>query len=360
MRFTDRGEVGEVRRTADGYLVASVRVARTGIQEYTGDEVGRPEMDRVRVYRPEEEVFARDAMHTYAHRPVTLGHPPRVVDAETWKEVSVGSTGEEVVRDGEFVRVPMLLMDADAIARVEAGDRELSMGYEATLEFGDGVTPDGEPYDAVQRNLRMNHLAIVAKARGGSQLRIGDDNGGGVMPEPKMRTIVVDGLSVETTDQGAQAIEKLQTQLADERKAAKDAAAQHDAALAKRDAEIDDLKGKILSDADIDARVQARADLIARAKAIAPALVTDGKSDAAIKREAVIAKLGDAAIAGKTEAYVDARFDILAEEKPADPFRDAAAAGFVHTGAMTDADKAYEEMKARLSGAWKQAGKEAH
>ena len=41
MIFTDSVPVTGVRRTEDGYLVAEARVARTGIQDYLGTEIGR-------------------------------------------------------------------------------------------------------------------------------------------------------------------------------------------------------------------------------------------------------------------------------------------------------------------------------
>lgn len=337
MFLTDRISVSAPRRTADGYLVADAKVARTGVQQYLGSEVGRPDMPIVRVYRPPEEVFSQDAMHSYAYRPVTVEHPAQMVDASTWKTVSAGQTGAEVVRDGEFVRVPLVLMDAAAIKAWERGKRELSMGYSAEIVFSDGVSPDGEPYDAVQTQLRMNHIALTDKARGGSQLRIGDGRTPGApdpsahhpqeqpMSDTKTRTVLVDGLSVETTDAGAQAIDKLQRQLSDSQATNQRQAAEHtttiaakDAEIAKRDATIDDLKGKVLDAAALDARVQARGDLLATAKAVHDADYR-GKSDAEIRKAAVVGKLGDAAIAGKSDDYVQARFDILAEDAKKDP-----------------------------------------
>ncbi len=338
MFLTDTVSVGKVRRTGDGYLVADAKVARTGIQQYLGSEVGRPDIPIVRVYRPEAEVFAQDAMHSYAYRPVTVDHPSKMVDADTWKAVAAGQTGSEVVRDGEFVRVPLVLMDAAAIKAYESGKRELSMGYTSEIVFQDGVSPAGEPYDAIQTQLRMNHLALVSRARGGDQLRIGDgrtpvhkDRGANnpqkepTMSDIKTRTVMVDGLSVETTDAGAQAIDKLQRDLQTSRTALADANTAHTTAIAAKDGQIakleaerDDLKGKVLTDAALDARVQARADLIATAKAIHDGDYA-GKTDADIRKAAVVAKLGDAAIAGKSEAYVDARFEILAEDAAKDP-----------------------------------------
>lgn len=323
--MTDSVTLSGTRKTEDGFLVAEARVARTGIQVYQGKDFGRDDLGEIRVYRPEEEVFAKDALHGFAHRPVTVGHPAEMVDADNWKEHAVGQTGDEVARDGEFVRVPMVIMDAAAIKSVEAGTRELSMGYALDLEFKDGIAPNGEPYDAIQRNLRMNHLAIVANARGGSELKIGDGNRKETtMADPiKTRTVLVDGLSVECTDQSAQAIEKLQGDLTATKTALTDAETKHktelaakDAELGKKDGEIDDLKSKVLDGKALDARVAERATLVDAAGKIAKEVATDGLSDADIRKAVVVAKLGDAAIEGKSDEYISARFDGLADAAP--------------------------------------------
>lgn len=373
MFLTDRVSVGAVRRTGDGYLVADAKVARTGIQLYTGAELGRPEMDVVRVYRPPEEVFSDDAMHSYAYRPVTIEHPAKMVDATTWKGVAAGQTGGEVQQEGKFVRVPLVLMDAAAIKAYEAGKRELSMGYTAEIVFQDGTTPDGQPYDAVQTQLRMNHLALVDRARGGAELRIGDgrtpgeqDRGANNPPTEKStmsntntRTVMVDGLSVETTDAGAQAIAKLQQQVQDGAQALADANAAHAAALADRDAKLakaeaerDDAKAKVLSDADLDKRVAARADLISTAKAIHDADYT-GKSDAEIRKAALAGKFGQAVVDGKSDAYVEARFDIAAEQAKADPVRGALRDGATTRQAVND--NGYAESVAAFNRTQKEA-----
>ena len=373
MFLTDTVSVGKVRRTGDGYLVADAKVARTGIQQYLGAELGRPDMPVVRVYRPEAEVFSQDAMRSYAHRPVTVDHPAKMVDATTWKGVAAGQTGEDVVRDGQCVRVPLVLMDAAAIQAYEAGKRELSMGYTAEIVFQDGTTPDGQPYDAVQTQLRMNHLALVDRARGGAELRIGDgrtpgdqDRGANNPPTEKStmsntntRTVMVDGLSVETTDAGAQAITKLQQQVQDGAQALADAKTAHaaeladcDAKLAKAEAERDAAEAKVLTDAALDARVQARADLVTAAKAIHDADYA-GRSDAEIRKAVVVAKLGDAAVARKPEAYIDARFDILVEDSKKDPVARAMRDGATPRQAVND--NGYAESVAAFNRTTKEA-----
>ena len=174
LHLNDRVTVGKWRRTTDGFLVTNARVARSGIQVYAGAEVGRPEMDEVRVYRPELEVFSGPTLRSFAHRPVTNNHPDVPVTSDNWRKYAVGQTGDEVMRDGQFVRVPMVLMDAEVIRAVEDGKRELSQGYTCDLKWGPGTTDDGQPYDAVQTQIRGNHTAIVKAARGGSSLRLGD------------------------------------------------------------------------------------------------------------------------------------------------------------------------------------------
>jgi len=363
----DAVDVSRPRLTRDGYLVAEAKVARTGIQLYRADELGLDgDPARViKVYRPPEEVFAKDSLASYAHRPVTLIHPDGMIDAVNWAAHAKGQTGGEVMRDGQFVRVPMLLMDASAINEWRNGIRELSMGYTMDLEMKDGVTPEGEQYDAIQRNLRMNHLALVSHARGGSQLRLGDVSlEDSDMSEVKLTTITVDGLSVQTTDAGAQAIAKLSNELGEARKAQKDAEAKHaeainakDKELATKDAEIDSLKGKLLSDEALDAKVKERADLITKAKRIADKDYT-GKTAEQIRSSAVEAKLGQDAVKDKSPEYIAARFDILAEDAGQDPVRQVLRSGDVHSSADA-VDKAHAAMVAGMQNAWKGNVKEA-
>ncbi len=175
MHLFDRMSVDGTRRTTSGYLVVNARVARAGnVQQYMGYEVGKPEMAVVRVYRPDAEVFNKDTLASFAHRPVTFGHPSEAVTADNWKAVARGWSEGEVARDGEFVRLSMLVADAGVIRAIEGGTREISMGYDCELDWTSGVSPQGDVYDARQTRIRGNHIAIVDTARGGHELKIGD------------------------------------------------------------------------------------------------------------------------------------------------------------------------------------------
>lgn len=375
MQFTDAATLSGTRKTSDGFLVADAYAVRTGIQLYAGKEVGLADRDVVRVWRPEAEVKDAKSLATFSHAPVTLGHPTEMVTADNWAALAKGEVSTEATWDGNKIRLPLIVKDAAAIAAIESGTRELSAGYTCQLDFTDGVTPEGEAYDAIQRGIRINHLAIVTKGRAGSDCRIGDaDDAGddraswGASPITdrkaptmadaiKTRTVLIDGLTVETTDQGAQALEKLQGVIAakDAAMATKDAdhakaIAAKDAELAKLQAKLDDATGKVLTDAALDARVQARADLIGKAKMVAKDVATAGLSDAAIRKAAVVAALGDAAIADKSDAYIDARFDILAEDAAkGDPV--AKALADVTKG--TDRASVYQKRDQDLANAWR-------
>ncbi len=372
MQFTDAVTVSGTRRTADGYLIAEAKSVRTGIQLYSGDEVGNPSMPIVRVYRPADQVFADASLQSFTHAPVTMNHPDEAVTADNWKNLAVGEVSTAAKKDGEWVHLPLILKDAAAITSVESGKRELSAGYTCELVWGDGVTPDGQQFDATQTNIKINHLAIVDRARAGSQARIGDGASWGAAPftpdhNPKketimtLKTVTVDGIPVEVTDQGAVVIGTLQSRLADANTKAEKAEAAHtaalaakDAELAKKDAELDAVKAKVLSDADLDKRVQDRADLITVAKAIAEDVKTEGLSDAAIRKAVVVAKIGDAAIAGKSEAYIDARFDHLVEDAAKgapDPFAAVVKDGVKQTN-VNDTSTAHKAMTDHLTSAW--------
>lgn len=331
MHITDTVSLGDTKLSDSGYLEAFALTARTGIQQYLGVEVGRPDLKVVNVYRDEKEVFSKRSLESFSKIPMTNDHPAQPVTSANWKQVAVGTTGDEVLRDGEYLKIGLKITDGDAVSAVQAGKRELSVGYSCELVWEDGIAPDGTAYQAKQTNIIADHIAIVQRGRAGSRASIGDSWPQHTpTPEEKpmtLKTVTVDGIPVEVTDQGAVVIATLLGRLTDAASKLSTAETAHaaaiaakDADLAKKDAEIDGLKAKQVTDAQLDERVKARGDLIAKAKTISDADYS-GKSDAEIRKAAVVSKLGDAAIAGKSEAYIDARFDVLVEDAATDPVR---------------------------------------
>lgn len=190
------------RICADGSLVAEVNAARVGIQTYLRSETDAPASftaDTVRAYRPPEEVFSRDSMASFAAAPFTIDHPTVPVTADNWRDLGVGEVNGDVVRDGGFVRVPVIVRDSVAVEKVRTTHKQLSMGYACTLDWTPGTTPDGQAYDAIQRDIRINHIAAVPAARGGPELKISDYRPPQETPTvPKM--MLIDGLTVDVSN----------------------------------------------------------------------------------------------------------------------------------------------------------------
>jgi hypothetical protein len=385
--LVDTAPVADVRKSREGYLQVNARAARTGVYNYRGDEVERPDLDVVRVYRPADEVFKRDTIKSFTSLDVTLGHPNDMVGPDNWRDTVVGFTGEDVIRDGEFVRVPLTLRDRAAIAEVESGCRELSFGYYCQLEFKDGIAPSGEPYDAIQRNLQGNHLAIVPAGRAGSHCRIGDAGhfeGTRTMPETVItRTIDIDGIPVRVNDDAGRVIETLRDKIRGLTDATSKTAGEHAAALGARDAEIITLKAQIadkdktlgtrdaeittlraqVADASqIDALAAERAELFARAGALG---LTDadvkGKATDEIVKLAVSRSQGEDAVKDKDPNYLRGVFDYLSSHVQDAPTASSATPGYdpiarVMRGGVGDAaspQAAWQGMVDRMQNAWK-------
>jgi hypothetical protein len=372
MQFTDAVTVAGTRRRDDGYLLADARIARTGVQEYLGDEVGKPDMAIVRVYRPGSEVFADATMSSAAHRPVTNDHPAELVTSDNWKEHAVGQTGDEISGEGIFLRVPLMVKDGGAIKDIEAGKRELSAGYTCDLDFTAGKTPSGEAYDAIQKNIRINHVAIVARGRAGSEVRIGDAAHWGASPvndtipekDPPMtlKTVTVDGIPIEVTDQGATVIATLQQRLIDASKAKETLAAEHATALA-------DPRCRDGQEGCRDRHPQGQGHRRRRARRSGPRprrshrqgqghrSRTSRPTARPMPRSARLSSRRQArrcTVKDKPAAYIDARFDILAEDaKPEDPVRGVIDRGLISTDERATIDKAQGGYVNHLTNAWK-------
>lgn len=334
-RMVDAAELRGVNFTDEGYIEVEALSVRTGIQMYHSSELGigdEGDSFDVAVWRPEEEVFAIDSVSSFARKPITFGHPPVLVDANNWAAYAVGDTDGEVLREGERLRIPMTIRKGSAVQSVKDGIRELSAGYTCDLEWTSGVTPSGEHYDAIQRNIRANHVAIVPRGRAGEGIRIGDSAGKwGAAPitvsdkkedymSNALKTVVLGDTAVNVPVADAAIIDAWKAAqvkaLADaQTKFDKDMATK-DAELVKAQTELADTK-KLIPTADALSKMVAdRAALLDTAKKLSPKIDFTKMSDAEIRKAVVVDRRG-AEMADKSEAYIDASFDILAADASA-------------------------------------------
>lgn len=367
-KFLDSVTLSGVKVTGEGYLVADAFAVRTGIQKYAGYEVGKPELAVVNVYRAEDQVFSVDTLRSFSHVPVTNDHPTVAVTADNWKDHAVGEASTEVLRDGQKMKIPLVLKDRSVIDAVQTGKRELSAGYACDLVWEDGVAPDGTKYQAKQVNIRANHIAVVQRGRAGSEFRIGDSaDGWGAAPitdeetPMNLRSLVVDGITIQTTDQGADAIVKLQGQLAALDTKLNTTVSEHATAIAAKDKQIGELTVELKTAKDaaptavqLDAMATERASVIDAAKKLKADIVTDGKDLPTIRKEAVAAKFGDEMVKDASADTVAGMFlaatkDAASTQVIADPVRNVMLSR--DSGKPTvDSQTAYEN---RLTDAWK-------
>ena len=330
-RFEDRAQIANTRVLDNGALLVEAACARSGVQTYLGTEIGLSDARPVGVMRPEAVVFDAESLRSYAGKPVTVGHPPEMVSPETWRKAAVGEIQDEVVRDGEKVRVTFRVRDKAAIDAIQGGIREISMGYTSQMQHRDGMAPDGTKFEAVQAGpIEINHLALVSEARGGSELRIGDAaptwGARPVHPAAKesqmadaLQTVVVNDQAFTVNDQGATAIKLLKdalTAAANESTELADKIAEHETTIEAKDAEIATLK-KAVEDAKVTPQMLAdmakkRSATMAKAKKMGMAEKDmEDMSEQEMKRRAVQKKMGDEAAKWSDEA-VAASFDTLA------------------------------------------------
>ncbi len=378
------------KRTPDGALRVDATFTRTGVFVYR-DAKG----NEFREYRPPEEVFDAESIASFEALPVTDGHPPVMVDPNNVGEYKRGRSGDTVKRDGIHMVGALIIDDVALIERMSRkdGPREVSNGYACDLDMTPGVSPEGERYDAVQRNIRGNHVAIVDAGRAGTA-RVRMDGAAFQVPEPVTSTgnnTRTDG-DVMNLEQALAALHaanvekgKLTEQLANETKRAdaaeqraKDAETKATTAEAKADAadqraktaetkatEATAAADKARTDAATEAKasIKARTDLVVKALAAGvQSIKVDGADVQAIDAEpralklAVIAKLDGAEVPAEkqtNEAYVDARFDISTSREAASGKAFAQLTAIVNAPAKTDQAPAgtpgteTAEMKAR-------------
>jgi uncharacterized protein len=245
----------------------------------------------------------------------------------------------------EWIRASLVVSDGEVQDAIEGGHAgAISCGYSCDLEMTAGVAPDGQAYDAIQRNIRFNHVAILTAdqgARAGAEAKIRLDN-----KENTMKIIVIDGVEYELGSD--KHIAKLNADHQKALKVASDRAdalqAQLDAAQAKLDAAGARADAAV---SGIDAAVEARFALLQRAAKFLPGTYeTTGKSNAQIRVDALAAAKVD--VAGKSEVYIEARFDGLTDSAaPAQYHKPAPVKAYAASANINDSDDAFRASLAK-------------
>jgi len=177
VRRCDKHLFSKVNRRDNGFLDISASFTRVGVFPYRDGKGGMR-----RELRLPEEVFNQDSMDTLKRVTVTNEHPfEGFVDTDNSKRVSIGFTGDNIEKNGINLDGMVTITEQSSINDVNAKIREeLSCGYDCDLENTSGIF-NGERYDAIQRNIKYNHVAIVTNGRAGSKIKLHLDSEDAIM-----------------------------------------------------------------------------------------------------------------------------------------------------------------------------------
>lgn len=187
----DRASVRTIDQ--DGRLhVEMANISKANVCGYLGSEIPGAEelgLDPRRIYqllRDPKELEA--AASTFNNIPVLSQHVPVSVDDHK-PGLVVGSTGTDAEFRAPYLRNSLVFWTADAIEGIESGEqRELSCAYRYVADMTPG-TYQGTPYDGVMRQLRGNHVALVATGRAGPDVVVGDSQLASKEPEMQSKPL---------------------------------------------------------------------------------------------------------------------------------------------------------------------------
>ena len=295
-------------KTAEGFIRDTPVVGRTGILLYrNADGTERRE------YRPPDEAFKADSLASLMGKPITIGHKAFVTAGNAAQVAPVGSVLSAGRKDGDTIRADIVIYNLDTNAR------ELSCGYTLDLDETPGTTPEGEHYDAIQRNIVYNHLAICNRGRAGvarlnmdgSQV-VDEENPKEDKKMAEMTKVRLDsGIEYDCAAEVKVAIEKMRKDSADAKKAYDTLQAKYDALDAELKKEKEGRKADAeKAKANFDEAIKARVELLKVAEAH-KVVNADSMTDTEIKTAVIKAVRGDAInLEGKSADYIEAAYDM--------------------------------------------------
>ena len=186
MSFKPNGSSARVTDLNGWYEIPRNPISRVGVFPYTAKSIGAPDAltnpNRIyMVYRPESELSDPDTIASMRLVPWTdehamLGDPEAGQGLTAPEKKGVhGVTGEqqEYDPDDRTLYSNLKIFAQSLQDAIDAGKKELSLGFRCVYDFVNGVF-EGQPYDAVQRFIRGNHIATVQHGRMGPDVAVLD------------------------------------------------------------------------------------------------------------------------------------------------------------------------------------------
>lgn len=124
-------------------------------------------------YRPAEELKKPETINSINGIPVQYDHHPDFA-TDPAKDTRVGAAGTDAEWRAPYLMNSLTIYDQKAQKAIESGYmRELSLAYQYRPDFTPGEW-NGKKYDFIMRDIRANHVALVAEGRAGSDVLVYD------------------------------------------------------------------------------------------------------------------------------------------------------------------------------------------
>jgi hypothetical protein len=151
-------------------------ISKVGVFPYLGSQISADlQPDKIyHVYRSEDELSDPATIDSFKLVPWTDEHAmlgEGFTPAE-YKGIH-GVTGQDVYFEDGYLKANLKVFSNDMHSLIDEGKKELSIGYRCVYEMQSGVY-DGKKYDAIQRSIRGNHLALVTEGRAGPEVAVLD------------------------------------------------------------------------------------------------------------------------------------------------------------------------------------------
>lgn len=168
----DTAPINKIEQDATtGFIhVNNVPIARVGVFPYLKAD-GSIEMEA----KLPAELLADTTVESANNKPVTDDHPEEFVTQSNANKYMKGFTASNAHVDDDTLRVDMTITDAALINEINQGKQELSIGFETEIVPHKGEYK-GSVYDSVQKNIQINHVAVVERGRAGHSVRLVGDS----------------------------------------------------------------------------------------------------------------------------------------------------------------------------------------
>ncbi|WP_431810814.1 DUF2213 domain-containing protein [Lysinibacillus capsici] len=344
----DRSLIKDYMETPEGYLTVNVPITRPGVFPYQRQD-GTVQMEA----KLPEEIFSDRTIYSARSKPVTDEHPNVPVTIDNHQNYAKGMSHTDSRVEDLKLYVSLTITDKDLIQKVYDGKREISIGFMSDVVAESG-TYNGQQYEFVQRNIEINHIAIVDQGRAGPEVAIRSDSDAWQIDEKggntKMVKIKIEGVEYEVDPAVKAHIEALKAKeetakvkgdSADALQGRLDAL---EVKLQLKDQEIATLKEKSFSADELDKKVEERVALINASQPIlGDSFDFTGKSEREIKEAVISTAKAEFKGDGKSDDYINAFFDATVEQVQSNGFSSTG-----HNSAYTgdaSSNKELEELK---------------